>query len=59
MAQLTNYIDKNSYFQDMHIIEERLKRLEHLIDVITRKEVEALSDKETSRRKKKYTKENN
>ena len=45
---LTNYIDKNSYFQDMHIIDERLKRLEHTVDNITKNLVELLNIKVTN-----------
>ena len=47
-----DYVTVKTYFSDMAIVDERLKRLEHLIDVITRKEVEALSDKEINKRKK-------
>lgn len=46
-----DYVTVKTYFSDMAIVDERLKRLEHLIDVITRKEVEALSNKETNKRK--------
>jgi hypothetical protein len=52
IGKVTNYIDKSSYFQDMAIIDERLKRLEHIMDVLTKKEVEALSDKETDKSKR-------
>jgi len=39
---LTNYIDKNSYFQDMRAIDERLTNLEHTVDNITKNLVELL-----------------
>ena len=42
MAQLTNYVDQNSYFHDMKIIDERLSNLEHNIDRITKNLIELL-----------------
>lgn len=47
-----DYVTVKTYFSDMAIVDERLKRLEHLIDVITRNEVEALSNKGINKRKK-------
>lgn len=46
------YISKDTYFSDMAIIDERLKRLEHLMDNITKERVEALKDNDISRNNK-------
>lgn len=43
MAQLTNYVDFGTYYQDLNIIDERLSNLEHAIDNITKNIVELLN----------------
>lgn len=40
---MVNYIDKNAYFTDMKIIDERLNNLEHTVDQITKNIVELLN----------------
>ncbi len=42
-----NYVTVKDYFNDMSIVDNRLKAIEHILDVITKKEVEELSEKET------------
>lgn len=43
MAQITNYVDFGTYYQDLKIIDERLCNLEHNIDQITKNLVELLN----------------
>lgn len=44
---MIKYVTVASYFQDMKIIEDRLERLEHIIDNLTKYQVEMLNNKET------------
>lgn len=46
MAQLTNYVDQNSYFQDMKTIDERLTNIEHILDGLTKDKVESLNNED-------------
>ena len=47
MNSINTYVTVASYFQDMTIIENRLERLEHIIDNLTKYQVEMLNNKET------------
>lgn len=40
-----NYVTVKTYFNDMSIVDNRLKAIEHILDTITKKEVEELSEK--------------
>lgn len=39
---ITNYIDRATYFSDLKVIDERLSNLEHNIDRITKNLIELL-----------------
>lgn len=43
MVQINNYVDFRTYYQDMKTIDERLTKLEHAIDNITKNIVELLN----------------
>ena len=43
MKSINTYVTVASYFNDMKIIDERLERLEHIIDNLTKYQVEMLN----------------
>ena len=43
---IMNYVTVKTYFKDLSILDNRLKAIEHILDIITKKEVEELSEKE-------------